>query len=213
MYNFTLSNHFLLFNIQQDNQISRSYRLLRRYDHDSCLPNSLELSTPTTNYTLLIKRSTSSNISMNFLKNNRSISHGLGVYKEDSINQCSIDLNEIHPQHIGTVVVRLTTETFTIDARKLLGGELRIEIDRWSTWKSLRLRIDSQRTFFFFQQNFSAQLSIDLNRSSYNFSFLRNENDRFQWHWMKNTTHFSHLFLLNTTYLDFYHQTQVIALN
>lgn len=135
------------------------------------------------------------------------------MYEEDLTNQCAIHLTEIHPKHIGTVFIRSSPGNLTINARKLLGGELKIHIEHSSTWKSFHVRIDGQRTFFFFPQNFSTEFSIDLDRSSYDFTLIRNENDRLQWNWMKNTSHFYHLFLLNTTWLEFNYQTQVIRRN
>ena len=209
IYNLTISNDFLLFNIQQNEQIFRSYRLLRRYDQNSSIPNYLEFSSPTTNYSIVIDRHTSRNLSFNFLKNHRSISHGSGVYEEDLNNQYSINLTEISLKHIGMISLHSRPANLTIDARRLLGGELKIQIDRWVMWKSLRIRVDGQRAFFFFKQNFSAEFSADLDRSLFNLTLIRNEYDRIQWIWMKNISHFDHSFLLNTTFIQFNHQTQV----
>lgn len=96
-----------------------------------------------------------------------------------------------------------------IEARRLLGGELKIEIDRWKLWKSFRIRMHGQRAFFFFKQNFSTEISVDLNQAFVNLTFIRNEYDRLQWISMKNTSHFDLLFLVNTTFIQFNHQTQV----
>jgi hypothetical protein len=169
------------------------------------MPNYLELSTPTTNYTAFINWNNQSMISFNLLKNNRSIANGSGFYEYDLSNRFSINLTDIHPNHIGNIFVNYQ-ENLTIIAPKLFGGELMIQIDRLSHWKHAHIQIKAKRAFFFFKQNFLLHFSYDINQPFFNLTFIRNHNSQIQWI----LTDLKYLFIINTSLIEINHRTEVI---
>ncbi len=211
IYNLTSSNNFLLFNIQQNDQIFRSYHLIKKYNENSLMPFYLELSTPTTNYTSFINWKNESIISFNLLNNNRLIANGSGLYKYDLSNRFSINLTEINPNHIGKFFINYNGN-LTINATKFLGGEFSIQIDRLSNWNHVQIEIKSTRTFFFFKQNFLFYFYYNIYQSSFNLTLIRNENSQFQWIFKKDNFHFNHLFIINTSLIELNHHTQVIEM-
>jgi hypothetical protein len=168
------------------------------------MPNYFEFSTPTTNYTSIIDWKKPNIISFNLLKNNHSIANGSGLYRFDLFNRFSMNLTEIHPNHIGQIFVNYHGN-LTIIAPKFL-----IQIDRFSNWKHVQIQIKVKRTFFFFKQNIFVHFSYNINRSSFNLTFKRNHNNQFQWILMKNTSNLKHLFMINTSFIKINHRTQVI---
>ncbi|CAF3266519.1 unnamed protein product [Rotaria socialis] len=209
VYNLTSSNDFIHFNIQQDKQhIIRSYRLRRMYNEHSWMPYYVELSTPTTNYTSFINWKNQSLISLDVLNNNQLIANGSGSYQYDLLRQLSINLTATYPEHIGNIFLTYDGN-LTINALKLLGGELLLRIDRLSNWRKARIAIEAERAFFFFKQNFLFNLYYDIDQLSFNLTLIRNENNKLQWAFLKGNSHIQHLFTINTLLLDFNHYTQV----
>jgi len=175
------------------------------------MPDYLEFSTPTTNYTSFINWNNQSIISFNLFNNNRSIANGSGFYQYDLLRGISINLTEIYPNHIGKIFINYNGN-LTINAPKLLGSELLISIDCLSSWNHGQIEIKADRAFFFFKQNFLFYFYYNIPQSSFNLTLLRNENSQFQWIFMKDNFHIDYLFIIKTYLIEFHHQTQVFLL-
>jgi len=175
------------------------------------MPDYLEFSTPTTNYTSFINWNNQSIISFNLFNNNRSIANGSGFYQYDLLRGISINLTEIYPNHIGKFFINYNGN-LTMNASKFLGGEFFIQIDRLSNWNHVQIEIKAERTFFFFKQNFLFYFYYNIYQSSFNLTFIRNQNSQFQWIFMKNNSYFNYLFIINTSLIEFNHHTQVIRI-
>ena len=211
IYNLTLSNNIIHFNIQQNQQIFRSYHLTRKYNEHSWMPYYLELSTPTNNYTSLIDWTNQTRISFHLFNKNQSIANGSGLYQYDLLQKFSVNLTEINPNHIGNVFIDYNGN-LTIYAPKLLGSELNIRIDRLSNWNHGRIEIKAERAFFFFKQNILFNLHYNFQQSSFNLTLSRNNNSQFQWTFIKDDSHMHHLLIINTSLIELDHYTQVILL-
>ncbi|CAF3525749.1 unnamed protein product, partial [Rotaria sp. Silwood2] len=208
VYNLTSSKNFIYFNIQQDKQkLFRSYRFIRKYNQYIWIPYYIEFSTPTSNYTSFINWNNESNISFNLLNNNHSIANGSGSYQYDLLKQLSINLTDIYPTHIGNIFIDYNGN-LTINASKLLGSELLIRINRLSNWKHAYIEIKADRAFFFFKQNVLCNFYYNIYQSSFNLTLMRNQNNQFQWAFMKHNSHIDHLFIINTSLIEFHHHTQ-----
>jgi hypothetical protein len=150
-------------------------------------------------------------ISFNLLNNNQLIANGTGLYQYDLLNGFSINLTEINPKHIGKIFINYN-KNLTINATKFLGGELLIKINRLSNWNHIQIEIKATRIFFFFKQNFLFYFYYNIYQSSFNLTFIRNENDLFQWIFQKSNYYFNHLFNINTYLIELNHHTQVIEM-
>ncbi|CAF3840465.1 unnamed protein product, partial [Rotaria sordida] len=209
VYNLTLSQNFIYFNIQQDKQkIFRSYRFIRKYNQHIWMPYYIEFSTPTTNYTSFINWTNQSMVSFNILNNNQLITNGSGLYQYDVLKQLSINLTDIYSKHIGNIFINYNGN-LTINASKLLGSELFIRIDRLSNWKHGYIEIKADRAFFFFKQNFLFNFYYNIYQSSFNLTLTRNQNSQFQWSFIKYNSFIHHLLIINTSLIEFDHYTQV----
>lgn len=181
------------------------------YDEHPWLPYYIEFSTPTINYTSFIKWDNENLMSFDLFSNNKLITNGSGLYRYDYLKHLSIDLTDIHPEHIGNISINYNGN-LTINASKLLGGELFIGINRLSNWQRANINIQAKRTFFFFKQSLLFNLFYDINQSSFNLTFIRNENSKIQWAFIKQSSHIHHLFIINSSLLEIDHQAQVFYL-
>lgn len=209
IYNLTLSNNSLQFNIQQNEQIFRSYRLIRKYTENISIPSYLEFSTPTTNYTLFINCQNHSIISFNLSKNNQLLANGSGLY--DLSKGLSVNLTDINPKHIGKISIDFS-ENIIINASKFLGGELFIKLNSLSHWNQMNIEIQSSRIFFFFKQNFLFYFSYNIPQTFFNLTFIRNENQQIHCLFQKTQSYFNYVFIMNTSLLELNHHTQVICM-
>jgi hypothetical protein len=169
------------------------------------MPYYLELSTPTSNYTSFITWQNPNIISFNLLNNNQSIANGSGLYKYDLFQRFSVNITEINPNHIGNIFIDYNGN-LTIH----LGREFMIRIDDLSNWNQGRIEIKAERTFFFFEQNLLCHLYYNLEQSIFNFTLSRNQNNQFQWAFIRENSQIHYLFVINTSLIEFDHHTQVI---
>jgi hypothetical protein len=171
------------------------------------MPYYIEFSTPTINSTTFISWK-NQNILFNLVHKNRSIVNGSGLYQYDLLKRLSVNLTEINPKDIGDIFINYDGN-LTINALQCLSGELMIRIDRLSDWNHGQIEIKVERMFFFFKQNFLVYLYYNIYQSSFNLTLIRNQRREFQWIFMKDNSHVQHLFVINTSLIEFDHHTQV----
>ncbi|CAF3728309.1 unnamed protein product, partial [Adineta steineri] len=162
IYNLTSSNNLMHFNIQHNKKIFQSYHLIQKYNEHTSMPYYIEFSTPITNYTTFIDWKKQNIISFNFLKNNQSITNGSGLYSYDLSKGLSVSLSDIYPKHIGNLTIDYNGN-LTINASKILGGELILRIDRLSDWSHGRIEMKVERVHYNDLSNIGFQSSSLIN--------------------------------------------------
>ena len=176
------------------------------------MPYYLEFSTPTANYTAFISWKNQNIISFVVLNNNQSIVNGSGLYQYNLSRQLLVNLTDINPKHFGNLFINYNGN-LTVNALKLFDGELMIKINRILDWKHGQIEIKMKRAFLFFKENLLLNLYYNIYQSSFNLTFMRNQNSKFQWMFIKDTdSHVLHSVIMNTSLIELVHHTQVTSL-
>lgn len=172
------------------------------------MPDYVEFSTPTTNYTSSITWHRENTVSFNFTRNNQLLVNASGDYQYDAGRGLSIQLTSIQPKHIGPVSVHYDGN-LTINASKLLGGQFLTRIRRLPDWQHAQIEVKLARVFFFFKQNLALNVDYDLRQPSFNVRAVRNEDSRLRWMFTKGSSSFHHLLTINTSLIEVEHVAQV----